>query len=239
MSISLHRTAPRIAALALAAAVPLSLAACSGSTPSSSPTSSSSVSSGVASPSAAATSAATSAAPSESATPSTTPSATPSTAAADAAFGPGCSKIPNTGTGSLTEMAQAPVATAASGNPLLSTLVTAVKAAGLTDTLNNAKNITVFAPANAAFADISRSDLTRLLANRSKLTGVLTYHVVGERLSPADLAGTHKTLNGKSLTVTGSGESFTVNGDTKVICGNIQTANATVYVIDGVLMPPS
>ena len=235
MSISLHRTAPRIAALALAAAVPLSLAACSGSTPSSSPTSSSSVSSGVASPSAAATSAATSAAPSESATPS----ATPSTAAADAAFGPGCSKIPNTGTGSLTEMAQAPVATAASGNPLLSTLVTAVKTAGLTDTLNNAKNITVFAPANAAFADISRSDLTRLLANRSKLTGVLTYHVVGERLSPADLAGTHKTLNGKSLTVTGSGESFTVNGDTKVICGNIQTANATVYVIDGVLMPPS
>ncbi len=231
MSNSLHRTAPRFAALALVAAVPLSLSACSGSTPSSSPTSSSSVSTGsVASPSAAVTSAATSAAPSE--------SVTPSTAAADAAFGPGCSKIPNTGTGSLTEMAQAPVATAASGNPLLSTLVTAVKAAGLTDTLNNAKNITVFAPANAAFADISRTDLTRLLANRSKLTGVLTYHVVGERLSPSDLAGTHKTLNGKSLTVTGSGEDFTVNGDTKVICGNIQTANATVYVIDGVLMPP-
>ena len=134
-------------------------------------------------------------------------------------------------------MAAKPVASAAAANPLLSTLTKAIKAAGLTDTLNNTPDITVFAPADPAFTKISRTDLTKLLANRSKLTGILELHVVKGRLSPADLAGTHKTLGNGSITVTGSGENFEVNGQAKVICGNIKTANATVYVIDGLLMP--
>ena len=54
---------------------------------------------------------------------------------------------------------------------------------------------------------------------------------------PSRLAGTHKTLQGDSLTVEGSGEDFTVDGGAKVVCGNVQTANATVYIIDGVLAP--
>jgi len=69
------------------------------------------------------------------------------------------------------------------------------------------------------------------------LTGILTYHVVSGRLAPEDLAGEHTTLQGEALTVTGSGEDFTVNDEAAVVCGNVQTANATVYIIDTVLMP--
>ena len=69
---------------------------------------------------------------------------------------------------------------------------------------------------------------------------MLQYHVVPGKLSPEDLAGTHKTLEGGEVTVEGSGEEFTVGeSDANVICGNVQTANATVYIIDGVLMPPA
>jgi uncharacterized surface protein with fasciclin (FAS1) repeats len=71
------------------------------------------------------------------------------------------------------------------------------------------------------------------------LTKVLTYHVVPGRLTPEMLAGNHKTLNGADLTVAGSGQTFTVNGKAMVVCGNVQTANATVYIIDGVLLPPA
>jgi uncharacterized surface protein with fasciclin (FAS1) repeats len=139
-------------------------------------------------------------------------------------------------------MAADPVATAAGNNPVLSTLVTAVKAAGLVDTLNSAQGVTVFAPANPAFAKIPAATLTSLLANKPELTKVLTYHVVAGRLSPDQLAGQHATLEGGMLTVTGSGENFTVTGGStsntaSVICGNVQTANATVYIIDNVLMP--
>ncbi|NEE11421.1 fasciclin domain-containing protein, partial [Streptomyces sp. SID7499] len=82
--------------------------------------------------------------------------------------------------GSLAGMAKDPVATAASNNPELSTLVSAVKKAGLVDTLNNAKDITVFAPTNAAFEKIPQADLEALLNDKAELTKVLTYHVVGE-----------------------------------------------------------
>jgi uncharacterized surface protein with fasciclin (FAS1) repeats len=159
-------------------------------------------------------------------------------------FGSACSAVPATGAGSFGGMATAPVATAASANPVLSTLVTAVKAAGLVDTLNNAQGITVFAPDNAAFAKIPAATLNGVLANQAELTKILTYHVVSGRLTPAELAGTHTTLEGGTLTVTGSGESFTVTGGTasntaNVICGDVQTANATVYIIDTVMMPAS
>jgi uncharacterized surface protein with fasciclin (FAS1) repeats len=153
-------------------------------------------------------------------------------------FGPGCKLIPADGAGSFNGMATAPVATAASANPLLKTLVAAVGAADLGDTLNSADGITVFAPTNDAFGKIPKKALDGVLADKALLTKILTHHVVAGQLSPDELAGTHKTLEGDSITVKGSGEEFTVGKENAaVLCGNIPTANATVYVIDTVLMP--
>lgn len=154
-----------------------------------------------------------------------------------ATFGAACDQIPAEGAGSFNGMATEPVATAASGNPLLSTLVAAVTAADLGDTLNSADGITVFAPVNDAFAAFPKKDLNALLKDKKTLTSVLTHHVVGGQLTPEDLAGEHETLAGDMLTVEGSGEDFTVDGNAAVICGNVPTANATVYIIDSVLMP--
>jgi uncharacterized surface protein with fasciclin (FAS1) repeats len=169
----------------------------------------------------------------------TSSSATMSASAMAQPFGAACSAVPSTGPGSFSGMAQDPVATAASHNPALSTLVTAVERAGLADTLNSAKDITVFAPTNAAFAKIPTATLDSVLNNKAELTKILTYHVVPGQLSPSQLAGTHKTLEGTDLTVTGSGEQFTVNGTSMVVCGDVHTANATVYIVDTVLMPKS
>ena len=157
----------------------------------------------------------------------------------DQPFGAACAAVPKDGKGSFSGMAMDPVATAASNNPLLSTLVAAVKQAGLVDTLNSAKNITVFAPTDDAFAKIPKADLDAVLADKEKLTKILTYHVAPERLAPSALAGDHTTLEGGKVTVTGSGGDFTANGNAKVVCGNVQTANATVYIVDTVLMPAS
>lgn len=156
-------------------------------------------------------------------------------------FGAGCAAVPTdtSNPGSFEAMAQVPVATAAAGNPLLSTLVSAVKQAGLVDSLNTAPELTVFAPTNDAFKKIPAADLKKVLADKKTLTSILTYHVVGGKLSPEQLAGTHKTLNGGEVTVAGSGESFKVDGAASVVCGNVQTANATVYIIDDVLLPAS
>ena len=119
-------------------------------------------------------------------------------AATTADFGPACASVPKSGAGSFTGMSTAPVATAASANPVLSTLVAAVKAAGLVDTLNSASNITVFAPDNAAFAKIPAATLKSVLANKAELTKILTYHVASGRQTPADLASgmAIKTLEG-------------------------------------------
>jgi uncharacterized surface protein with fasciclin (FAS1) repeats len=171
------------------------------------------------------------------------PSMAPSGSAMGASdeFGAGCAAVPTDASnpGSFAAMAKVPVATAASGNPVLSTLVTAVKKANLVDSLNSAKGITVFAPANAAFEKIPSATLNGVLNDNDQLTKVLTYHVVPGRLSPDQLAGTHKTLEGQDLVVAGSGTEFTVNGNSSVVCGNVQTENATVYILDTVLMPKS
>ena len=173
---------------------------------------------------------------------SSTPSASESASAsedmdmASGPFGAGCSAVPTSGEGSVEGMADDPVATAASNNPLLTTLVKAVTAADLADTLNNAEALTVFAPTNDAFAKIPAADLNALLADKDQLTKVLTHHVVEGEIEPADLAGEHETLAGDTITVEGSGEDFKV-GEAAVICGNVDTANAKVYVIDSVLMP--
>jgi uncharacterized surface protein with fasciclin (FAS1) repeats len=208
----------KLAGLVAVISLPLALVACSG-TP--------------ATPAAPASSA-----PSMSAT---TPMMTPSMSASmDGPFGAACASVPKTGKGSFDGMSADPVATAASNNPLLSTLVSAVKKAGLVDTLNNAKDITVFAPTNDAFAKIDPATLKKVLADKKMLTAILTEHVVGQKLTPANLAGEFDTLNPKQgVTVTGSGEDFMVNKDAKVLCGNVQTANATVYIIDTVLLPAS
>ncbi|MEU1589603.1 fasciclin domain-containing protein [Micromonospora sp. NPDC005710] len=156
-------------------------------------------------------------------------------------FGSGCAAVPTDASnpGSFEAMAKVPVATAASGNPLLSTLVTAVKKANLVDSLNGAQGVTVFAPTNDAFAKIPKADLDKVLADDAMLKKILTYHVVTTQLSPDTLVGTHKTLQGGDVTVTGGGTEFTVNGASMVVCGNVSTANATVYIVDSVLMPKS
>ena len=182
--------------------------------------------------------AACSSSPSSSPATSAPASSGASTTASD--FGPGCASVPASGAGSFTGMSTAPVATAASANPLLSTLVTAVKKAGLVDTLNSASGITVFAPDNAAFAKLPAATLNSVLSNKAELTKILTYHVVAGRFTPSQLAaGTPlKTLEGGTVTPALMGGTYEVN-TADVVCGNVQTANATVYIINTVLMPPS
>ena len=209
------RLARRSTIAALTLALPLGLAACGGSgsasTGSLSSTSSSSASS--------------------------MPSTSTTAAMSDTPFGAGCAAVPKDGKGSFAGMATDAVATAASNNPVLSQLVGAVKAAGLVSTLNSAKDITVFAPTNSAFAALPKATLNAAMKDpKGLLTKVLTNHVVAGRLTPAQLAGDHKTLAGTTISVTGSGESFKV-GQANVVCGNVQTANATVYIIDSVLLP--
>ena len=164
--------------------------------------------------------------------------------ASDEPFGAGCSAVPTEGEGSFTGMTDDPVATAASNNPALSTLVQAVTAANLGDTLNTTDDITVLAPANPAFEAVPPDALNALLADVPQLTTVLTHHVIPGRLTPEELAGTHTTVNNDEVTIEGSGEDFTIAMDgtvvgmeASVICGNVQTANATVYIIDQVLKP--
>ncbi len=186
------------------------------------------------------TSASSSAAPKSSSSSMASAMPSSSGSAAAAAFGSGCASVPKSGAGSFSGMSTAPVATAAAANPALTTLVTAVKKAGLVDTLNSASNITVFAPANSAFAKIPSATLNSVLANKAELTKTLTYHVAAGRYTPAELASGKaiKTLEGGTITPTMSGGTYSVNG-AQVVCGNVQTANATVYIINTVLMPPS
>lgn len=160
----------------------------------------------------------------------------------DDVFGEACGAIPQdpSDPGSLDGMVADPVATAASNNPLLQTLVTAVTEAGLVDTLNDTSaEYTVFAPTNDAFDALGEDTLNGVLADQEQLTSILTYHVIPERHDRDAIidAGELETIQGETLTIEGSGDQLTVN-DARVLCGNIPTANATVFVIDTVLMPP-
>jgi len=216
----------RTGLVALAIAIPLALSACGSNTDNN-----------TSSAGAGSTPMATS---SDSMTPSDTMTSSSDMSAdpASQVFGAACTAVPKDGKGSFQGMATDPVATAASNNPLLSTLVTAVKTAGLVDTLNSAPEVTVFAPTNDAFAKIPAADLKKVLADKPTLTKILTNHVVAGKLSPDQIAGDHKTLAGTTITVKGSGQDFTVGKENaKVLCGNVPTANATVYIVDSVLMP--
>ena len=160
--------------------------------------------------------------------------------------GTGCAayakQVPS-GPGSVAGMAQDPVAVAASNNPMLTTLTSALSGklnpqVNLVDTLNSNPGLTVFAPTNDAFAKIDAATLDKLKTDSDLLTKILTYHVVEGQASPAKVDGQHTTLQGAPVTVTGTGPDIKVN-DAGLVCGGVKTANATVYMIDTVLMPPA
>ncbi|MEV6641319.1 fasciclin domain-containing protein [Amycolatopsis sp. NPDC051371] len=218
----------RVAGIGFAAVAALSLTACSGSDTASSGSSSSAPvpapSSSMAAPSSSADSGASNG----------------MTTNADV-FGPACSQLPQgSEPGSLDSMGPQPVASAASTNPLLTKLVAAVKATNLVDTLNSQQAITVFAPADPAFAALGDAKFNELAGKPAELAPILQYHVVGKRYDAKGLesAGSLESLNtaGGPLKIEGSGENMTVNG-AKILCGNIPTKNATVFVIDKVLTP--
>jgi len=173
--------------------------------------------------------------------------AAPTAAASPATtlVGPGCSayaqQVP-TGPGSVAGMAADPVTVAASNNPMLTTLTSALSGqlnpqVNLVDTLNGGQ-FTVFAPTDQAFGKLDAATIDTLKTDAPLLKKILTYHVVPGQASPDQVVGTHTTVEGASLTVTGSGNSLQV-GNASVVCGGVQTANATVYMIDTVLMPPN
>lgn len=182
----------------------------------------------------------------EEATPSDDAMDTESDMAMDPAanlVGAGCEayaeQVPD-GEGSITGMSTDPVAVAASNNPLLTTLVSAVSGelnpdVNLVDTLNGGE-FTVFAPVDEAFAAVDAETIDTLSTDADLLTSVLTYHVVPGQILPDDIVGEHETVEGDTVEVTGSGDELMVD-DANVICGGVATQNATVYLVDSVLMP--
>jgi uncharacterized surface protein with fasciclin (FAS1) repeats len=129
----------------------------------------------------------------------------------------------------------------AQATPDLSTLVDAVVAADLVETLSGEGPFTVFAPTNDAFAALPPAELERLLkpANKDELAKILTYHVVAGDVKAADLTNGQKvaTVEGQDLTIKLDGDKVMVN-DAEVVQADIETSNGTVHVIDGVLLPP-
>jgi uncharacterized surface protein with fasciclin (FAS1) repeats len=189
-------------------------------------------------------------APSPVSGPPPSPSARADAAAqplSDQPFGPGCGAIPPAGEGSFTGMADDPVAVAVSHSPALVALTGTIRAAQLGPSLDAQQHITILAPVDTAFAAVPRDAMGALLADTPRLTAMLTHHVIDGRLTPERLAGTHTTLNNDQLTIDVSAEAFTVaaegtllgKGAARVVCGNVQTANATIYLIDQVLTSPA
>ena len=180
--------------------------------------------------------------PASSATVATTPqaAASPSESKIETAgtIGTDCGMIPAAGMGSMHAMAMDPVVTAASHNPLITTLAAEIMKADLTATLNSAKSITVFAPDNQAFKNLTAHDMA-MMSGMTELAKVLKYHVVTGRITPAELAHgmTLTTVEGSQLKTSRMGSVYEVN-NANVTCGNLHTANATVYIINTVLMPP-
>jgi uncharacterized surface protein with fasciclin (FAS1) repeats len=223
------RKIPRLAALGIMAALTVALGACNGSE----------------TPSGGAPASAAAAAP-----PMSAPGpADDGVTTANDVFGPACNMLPQgDAPGSLKNMGPQPVVNAARANPLLTTLVSAVGAVpGLADTLNAQQGVTVYAPSNAAFdelkAAIGDQAFTALLNNPQQLGALLSYHVVPKRYDAAGLveAGRTTELAGGDVTIGGTPAAPTLtsgNGtQARVVCGNVPTSNATVFVIDKVLMP--
>lgn len=159
---------------------------------------------------------------------------------ASAPFGSGCPSASADSGGGLNMMATAPVTAAADADPTLSTLARAIRTAGLGDALNSARDITVFAPDNAAFVAMDQTTRARTMTDpQGLLRELLESHVVDHRITTAELSHGHfTTVEGRTLSTAGSHWAFTVGPDrAHIVCGGIQTANATVYIIDQVLLP--
>ena len=213
----------------LAAVAALSIAGCSTSTKEATTSMTDKASSAVDSATSAATSAMTSAMAAASGDP----------------VGAGCAAYAEanpSGPGSVAGLAMDPVATAAGNSPVLTTLTSALSGklnpnVNLVETLNNGQ-FTVFAPTDDAFAKLDAATIETLKTDSDLLSSILTYHVVSGQADPTQVIGEHTTVQGGSLEVTGSGNDLMVN-DAGVVCGGIKTANATLYLIDTVLMPPA
>ena len=213
----------------LAAVAALSIAGCSTSTKEATTSMTDKASSAVDSATSAATSAMTSAMAAASGDP----------------VGAGCAAYAEanpSGPGSVAGLAMDPVATAAGNSPVLTTLTSALSGklnpnVNLVETLNNGQ-FTVFATTDDAFAKLDAATIETLKTDSDLLSSILTYHVVSGQADPTQVIGEHTTVQGGSLKVTGSGNDLMVN-DAGVVCGGIKTANATLYLIDTVLMPPA
>jgi uncharacterized surface protein with fasciclin (FAS1) repeats len=165
-------------------------------------------------------------------------------AAAPNLIGSGCADyaaMHADGPASVAGMSQDPVAVAASNNPELTTLTAALSGrlnpqVNLVDTLNSGQ-YTVFAPTDAAFKKLPASTIDELKTNSNMLKSILTYHVVPGQLNPSQVDGSHNTVQGAPVNVTGAGNGLKVN-NAGLVCGGVPTANAQVYMVDTVLMPP-
>jgi uncharacterized surface protein with fasciclin (FAS1) repeats len=238
----------RLTGLAVAGGLALALVACGSSSTTTAASAPSSAMSSAAAPMSSAAAPMSSAPMSSGAMSSgamTSGAMTSGAMSASALVGPGCAayaKAVPSGAGSVGGMAADPVATAASNNPLLTTLVAAVSGkvnpkVNLVNTLNSG-DFTVFAPVDDAFKAVDSATMKTLTTDSALLTKILTYHVIAGQLDPTQLVGTHKTVEGSDVTVTGSGDNLKVNG-VSVICGNVKTKSATVYLIGSVLSPTS
>jgi len=169
--------------------------------------------------------------------PNPSASAAPTSGTA-ARVGANCTMIPAQGKGSISSMSGQQAVFAASGNPQLSVFVSAVRKAGLGKTLNTRHGYTLVIPANSAFASLSKTQIASL-RNTASLARIVRYNAVSSQVRPSQFAsGAHPvTLAGKSLSLSRSGSVYKVN-DATVLCGNIKTSNATVYIVSKVLLPP-
>ena len=126
----------------------------------------------------------------------------------------------------------------AADNPDFATLVTAVKAAGLADTLAGPGPFTVFAPTNEAFAKVPKDVLDKLLANKEALTKVLTYHVLAGEVKAADvMPGDVTSVEGSTATIADASGQLKIN-DATIVATDVMASNGVIHVIDSVILPP-
>jgi uncharacterized surface protein with fasciclin (FAS1) repeats len=163
------------------------------------------------------------------------PTSAPSAAATH--VGTGCGFIPVHGSGSFSSMSTQRAATAAASNPELSVFSSAIRAAALRGQLDAMRSFTLFVPVNSAFSALSGTDIS-FLRRPANLVKVVRRNVVPTKITPAQIAhgGSVTSLSGAKLVLTKRGSAYRVDAAT-VICGNIKTANGTIYVIDKVLLP--
>jgi uncharacterized surface protein with fasciclin (FAS1) repeats len=170
-------------------------------------------------------------------TPSPSVSSLP-TAGTTARVGADCAMIPVKGKGSIGSMTTEQALKAAASNPQLSVFIAAVRRAGLDKALNARHSYTLIVPANSAFASLSRAEITQL-RNSGFLVKTVQYHALKSKIAPQEFVTGARplTLQGAPLSLSKSGSVYKVNGAT-VLCGNIKTQNATIYIVNKVLLPP-